>query len=140
MTMRYLQIGGLAAGLAGGAPGLGNIGDFVRSAPAAAAGMMQSNPAIGPALGQNFGPGQLKDVFSPIGPAHGERNPFMGDDNKSSLPVTPVKGGGGGDWGGGGFAQGGYIDAPGYYQRGGGDEEEYRRRGLIYAPHDRPLR
>src|SRR5215475_10475251 len=144
MIMRYLQVGGLAAGLAGGSPGgLGNIADFVRGAPSQAAGMMENNPAIGPSLAQNFDPGQLKDVFSPIGVNRNEQNPFMKDDDKSPLPVTPVKGGGGGDWGGGGYAQGGYVSEPGYYQTGGSEEkqrEEYRKRGLIYAPHDRPLR
>jgi hypothetical protein len=39
------------------------------------------------------------------------------------------------------WAQGDYVAEPGYYERGGsGDEEEYRKRGLVYAPHDRPLR
>src|SRR5215475_5381348 len=147
MIMRYLQVGGLAAGLAGGSPGgLGNIADFVRGAPSQAAGMMENNPAIGPSLAQNFDPGQLKDVFGPIGVNRNEQNPMMSDD-KSPLPVTPVKGGGGGDWAGGGYAQGGYITEPGYYQRGGRSrrnpaldelDEYYRRlrqRGPYYSPN-----
>jgi hypothetical protein len=124
--MRYLQVGGLAAGLASDPSGLGNIEQFVRGAPAQAAGMMQGNPAIGPALGQSFGPGQVKDLFSPIGVGRNEQNPMMGGDNKSPLPVTPVGGGGGlGGGGGGGFggyAHGGYVTEAGYYEKGGSSE------------------